>query len=181
MMVRPCLTRVNVIIAWDLLGPLRRSLSIYQTTFKTTTFCQSPLSESGFLCKKVLIFIGFSVQGRYEVAVPLCKQALEDLEKSSGHDHPDVATMLNILALVYRYGTLFETLFFSYIHMLFVYLIEPNFNRIILPLNSTLSLSIKCQFVSRVRCQTWFWISVRVAFYWFDAHLKKATYRDASH
>eukprot|EP00112_Aurelia_sp_Birch-Aquarium-sp1_P006673 Seg1731.9 transcript_id=Seg1731.9/GoldUCD/mRNA.D3Y31 product="Kinesin light chain" protein_id=Seg1731.9/GoldUCD/D3Y31 len=40
--------------------------------------------------------------GRYEVAVPLCKQALEDLEKSSGHDHPDVATMLNILALVYR-------------------------------------------------------------------------------
>ena len=39
---------------------------------------------------------------RYEVAVPLCKQALEDLEKTSGHDHPDVATMLNILALVYR-------------------------------------------------------------------------------
>jgi len=33
----------------------------------------------------------------------LCKQALEDLEKTSGHDHPDVATMLNILALVYRY------------------------------------------------------------------------------
>ena len=29
-------------------------------------------------------------------------QALEDLEKTSGHDHPDVATMLNILALVYR-------------------------------------------------------------------------------
>ncbi|KAK7882001.1 hypothetical protein WMY93_028175 [Mugilogobius chulae] len=29
-------------------------------------------------------------------------QALEDLEKSSGHNHPDVATMLNILALVYR-------------------------------------------------------------------------------
>uniref|UniRef100_A0A1I8IU58 Kinesin light chain n=1 Tax=Macrostomum lignano TaxID=282301 RepID=A0A1I8IU58_9PLAT len=36
------------------------------------------------------------------VAVPLCKQALEDLERTSGHDHPDVATMLNILALVYR-------------------------------------------------------------------------------
>ena len=44
-----------------------------------------------------------SVNCRYEVAVPLCKQALEDLEKTSGHDHPDVATMLNILALVYRY------------------------------------------------------------------------------
>ena len=36
------------------------------------------------------------------MAVPLCRQALEDLEKTSGHDHPDVATMLNILALVYR-------------------------------------------------------------------------------
>ena len=35
--------------------------------------------------------------------MPLCKQALEDLEKTSGHDHPDVATMLNILALVYRF------------------------------------------------------------------------------
>ena len=58
----------------------------------------------------ILIRVFFS---RYEVAVPLCKQALEDLEKTSGHDHPDVATMLNILALVYRCcilerGSLFE-------------------------------------------------------------------------
>ncbi|XP_019351126.1 kinesin light chain 3 isoform X1 [Alligator mississippiensis] len=48
------------------------------------------------------LVIQYAAQGRYEVAVPLCKQALEDLEKSSGHNHPDVATMLNILALVYR-------------------------------------------------------------------------------
>uniref|UniRef100_A0A3B3RZ65 Kinesin light chain n=1 Tax=Paramormyrops kingsleyae TaxID=1676925 RepID=A0A3B3RZ65_9TELE len=48
------------------------------------------------------LVIQYASQGRYEVAVPLCKQALEDLEKSSGHIHPDVATMLNILALVYR-------------------------------------------------------------------------------
>ncbi|XP_053996312.1 kinesin light chain isoform X4 [Hylaeus anthracinus] len=48
------------------------------------------------------LVIQYAGQGRYEVAVPLCKQALEDLEKTSGHDHPDVATMLNILALVYR-------------------------------------------------------------------------------
>lgn len=47
--------------------------------------------------------IHYAAQGRYEVAVPLCKQALEDLEKNNGHDHPDVATMLNILALVYRF------------------------------------------------------------------------------
>ena len=43
--------------------------------------------------------------------MPLCKQALEDLEKTSGRDHPDVATMLNILALVYRYGSLLMTMF----------------------------------------------------------------------
>ena len=48
--------------------------------------------------------IQYAGQGRYEVAVPLCRQALEDLERSSGHCHPDVATMLNILALVYRWG-----------------------------------------------------------------------------
>merc|ERR1711962_1564209 len=48
------------------------------------------------------LVIQYASQGRYEVAVPLCKQALEDLEKTSGHDHQDVATMLNILALVYR-------------------------------------------------------------------------------
>uniref|UniRef100_A0A8D2ITT7 Kinesin light chain n=1 Tax=Varanus komodoensis TaxID=61221 RepID=A0A8D2ITT7_VARKO len=46
------------------------------------------------------LVIQYASQGWYEVAVPLCKQALEELEKTSGHDH--VATMLNILALVYR-------------------------------------------------------------------------------
>jgi len=49
------------------------------------------------------LVIQYASQGRYEVAVPLCKQALEDLERTSGRDHPDVATMLNILALVYRF------------------------------------------------------------------------------
>ncbi|XP_077551704.1 kinesin light chain-like isoform X2 [Haemaphysalis longicornis] len=48
------------------------------------------------------LVIQYASQGRYEVAVPLCKEALNDLEKITGHDHPDVATMLNILALVYR-------------------------------------------------------------------------------
>ncbi|XP_049321636.1 kinesin light chain 1-like [Astyanax mexicanus] len=48
------------------------------------------------------LVIQYANQGRYEVAVPLCKQMLEDLERTSGRDHPDVATMLNILALVYR-------------------------------------------------------------------------------
>lgn len=60
------------------------------------------------------LVIQYASQGRYEVAVPLCKQALEDLEKNSGHDHPDVATMLNILALVYRYIIYFLHFFFFF-------------------------------------------------------------------
>uniref|UniRef100_W5MUU7 Kinesin light chain n=1 Tax=Lepisosteus oculatus TaxID=7918 RepID=W5MUU7_LEPOC len=45
------------------------------------------------------LVIQYASQGRYEVAVPLCKQALEDLEKTSGHDHPDVATMVTSLRM----------------------------------------------------------------------------------
>ncbi|CAF0922688.1 unnamed protein product [Rotaria sp. Silwood1] len=44
----------------------------------------------------------YTSQGRHEIAIHLCQQALEDLETTLGHQHPDVATMLNILALVYR-------------------------------------------------------------------------------
>ena len=50
------------------------------------------------------LVLQYASQGRYEVAVPLCKQAIDDLERNSGHNNADVATMLNILALVYRYG-----------------------------------------------------------------------------
>ena len=49
------------------------------------------------------LVIQYATQGRFEVAVPLCKQALEDMEKTSGRNNPDFATMLNILAMVYRY------------------------------------------------------------------------------
>ena len=44
----------------------------------------------------------YASQGRHEVAVPLCEQAVEDLERRSGRDHPDMAAVLQILALVYR-------------------------------------------------------------------------------
>lgn len=53
------------------------------------------------------LVIQYASQGRYEVAVPLCRQALQDLEITSGRYHPDVATMLNILALVYRLEFIF--------------------------------------------------------------------------
>lgn len=48
------------------------------------------------------LVVQYATQGRYEVAIPLCKQALEDLENTNGRNHPDVATLLNILALVYK-------------------------------------------------------------------------------
>lgn len=48
------------------------------------------------------LVVQYASQGRYEIAVPLCKQALADIAKTSGDDHPDIAIMLNILALVYR-------------------------------------------------------------------------------
>ena len=74
------------------------------------------------------LVIQYASQGRYEVAVPLCKQALEDLEKTSGHDHPDVATMLNILALVYRLvKTLLKEL------SLILYLLDLLFTNTIIP------------------------------------------------
>nr|CAI5846244.1 unnamed protein product [Callosobruchus analis] len=56
------------------------------------------------------LVIQYASQGRYEVAVPLCKQALEDLEKTSGHDHPDYKEAANLLndALAIREKTLGE-------------------------------------------------------------------------
>ncbi|ROJ30577.1 Kinesin light chain 2 [Anabarilius grahami] len=48
------------------------------------------------------LVIQYATQHQYDIAVPLCKQNLEDLEKITGHDHPDVATMLYILARIYR-------------------------------------------------------------------------------
>ncbi|CAA92746.2 Kinesin light chain [Caenorhabditis elegans] len=48
------------------------------------------------------LVIQYMEQGRFEVAIPLCKQALEDVVKVHGNVHLDVATMLNVLAIVYR-------------------------------------------------------------------------------
>lgn len=90
----------------------QQDLSAHERTDSPNTtvpqnFSASQTSSSGYEIPVRLrtlhnLVVQYASQGRYEVAVPLCKQALEDLEKTSGHDHPDVATMLNILALVYR-------------------------------------------------------------------------------
>lgn len=87
-----------------LLAPLKRHVSVVQQQHSSAA---AAAQQGGYEIPARLrtlhnLVIQYASQGRYEVAVPLCKQALEDLEKTSGHDHPDVATMLNILALVYR-------------------------------------------------------------------------------
>jgi len=44
----------------------------------------------------------YASQGKYEVALTLCKAPLDDLVRTTGRNQPDVAAMMNILALVYR-------------------------------------------------------------------------------
>jgi kinesin light chain len=44
------------------------------------------------------LVIQYASQGRYEVAVPLCRQALEDLEKTSGHQRKCISTMTSQLS-----------------------------------------------------------------------------------
>lgn len=45
------------------------------------------------------LVIQYASQGRYEIAIPLCRQALEDLEKTSGHlrKKPSIRILLDIL------------------------------------------------------------------------------------
>ncbi len=36
------------------------------------------------------------------MAVPLCRKAIHDLEQRAGRTHPDLASLLNLLAVIYR-------------------------------------------------------------------------------
>ncbi|KAM7535772.1 hypothetical protein Aperf_G00000094887 [Anoplocephala perfoliata] len=47
------------------------------------------------------LIIQYDSEGYFEVADPLCKQVLEELEKYSDYGDPDIVTMLHILALIY--------------------------------------------------------------------------------
>ncbi|XP_053699441.1 kinesin light chain-like [Sabethes cyaneus] len=44
----------------------------------------------------------YASEGRHEMAVLLCKEAVAELEIVCGHDHPDVAPILRTLEQVYR-------------------------------------------------------------------------------
>lgn len=70
------------------------------TALGTSEFYQSDMTPKLRTLHNLVVH--YASVHRYDVAVPLCRQTLEDLEKTIGRNHPDVATMLNILALVYR-------------------------------------------------------------------------------
>lgn len=36
------------------------------------------------------------------MAIPLCRKAVQELEQKAGRNNPDLATLLNILAVIYR-------------------------------------------------------------------------------
>lgn len=44
-----------------------------------------------------------SAEGRYDVAIPICKKTLEELRKELGADHLDIATLLDIFSVLYRF------------------------------------------------------------------------------
>jgi tetratricopeptide (TPR) repeat protein len=45
--------------------------------------------------------IDYASQGRYEVAIPLCKQTLEDIKKTNEHNKSDVANISEMLGVIY--------------------------------------------------------------------------------
>ncbi|EFX85551.1 hypothetical protein DAPPUDRAFT_98846, partial [Daphnia pulex] len=100
--------RAIVTSNFDVVNTFKQPVNFYSTAMPPTPPSQlAQQANAGYEIPARLrtlhnLVIQYASQGRYELAVPLCKQALEDLEKTSGHDHPDVAMMLNILALVYR-------------------------------------------------------------------------------
>ncbi|MEA5542963.1 tetratricopeptide repeat protein, partial [Limnoraphis robusta Tam1] len=67
---------------------------------QTTSSQQSPeLEEANRLHQQV---IQLYEQGKYNEAIPLAKRVLEMYQKLLGDEHPDVATSLSNLALLYR-------------------------------------------------------------------------------
>ena len=57
---------------------------------------------SSNLKKMYELVIQYSQLSRYELAAPLCRQAIQEAKKTYGHEHPHVATLFNILSKIYR-------------------------------------------------------------------------------
>lgn len=52
----------------------------------------------------------YAAEGKFEVAVPVCKQALDDLKKTTiGRHHPYVSTMMSIVGFVYGLQNKYKT------------------------------------------------------------------------
>ncbi|CAL1265179.1 unnamed protein product [Larinioides sclopetarius] len=48
------------------------------------------------------LVMGYIAKGSYEIAAPLCKTTLQDLQEKYGPHHPDVVAMMDIITIVYR-------------------------------------------------------------------------------
>ncbi|GFU97281.1 kinesin light chain [Trichonephila clavipes] len=48
------------------------------------------------------LVMGYIAKGSYEIAAPLCKTTLQDLQEKYGPNHPDVVAMMDIITIVYR-------------------------------------------------------------------------------
>ena len=70
-------------------------LSVVQPTYPK----ENDLDKAKFLNQQV---IKLYKQGRYQEAIKVAQQTLTIQEKALGPDHPDVATSLNNLALLYK-------------------------------------------------------------------------------
>ncbi|KAK1806126.1 hypothetical protein P4O66_012836, partial [Electrophorus voltai] len=77
---------------------LPSSDEVYETSHKHSKVVL-PTAQQTALYK---LAIQKAEQGHYETAGLLSKLVMEDVEKTLGHDHPVIATMLNILALGHR-------------------------------------------------------------------------------
>ena len=63
----------------------------------------SPFTLPPSLPPSLSLSLSLSSQGKPEIAVPFCKKAVLELKQRKGSEDPDVAAMLNILAVIYRY------------------------------------------------------------------------------
>ena len=92
------MTKRNIRIGRAVLLSLLAISGFFWLKPKPNVFAQGAGAEWETLNQKVMDLYR---TGNYDRAVTVAKKALEVAEKNAGPDHPDVATSLNNLALLY--------------------------------------------------------------------------------
>ena len=77
---------------------------VYGAPTETCTVASSTLFSSSIYLSLNPTHVYTVPQGKPEIAVPFCKKAVLELKQKKGSEDPDVAAMLNILAVIYRYA-----------------------------------------------------------------------------